>query len=267
MRCRLEKGVLVREDAARAPEHPGRDARGVRAQDGAGCIGPLSAADALVPPGTPCPPGRFHLVVGVGCMWSQAPVIMRALKGLEGAVQLSVVRPAAESDAAARAHLGLGAAAAAAGGQRQHGGQADPAATGPAAAFRSAAATTAGNGGVDGGAGSAGPDAPGPCLGPRFAANPNEGGGGERHPAESLAAGPRAHGRATPDRATGLGCNFLFEVYLKGSPRYSGDVTTPVLYDRPSYSFALAVHSSSGWKRREQQLIVIVDNLPGSIFP
>ena len=59
----------------------GRDVRGVRTENGRGCIGPLSAADQLVPRGTPCRPGRFHLVVGVGCMWSHSAVIMRALKG------------------------------------------------------------------------------------------------------------------------------------------------------------------------------------------
>ena len=43
--------------------------------------------------GFPAEPGRYHLYVSLACPWAHRTVIFRKLKGLEGAISLSVVEP------------------------------------------------------------------------------------------------------------------------------------------------------------------------------
>lgn len=43
--------------------------------------------------GFPLEPGRYHLYVSLACPWAHRTIIMRELKGLDGAVSMSVVEP------------------------------------------------------------------------------------------------------------------------------------------------------------------------------
>ena len=44
-------------------------------------------------PGHPATPGRYHLYVSYACPWAHRTLIMRALKGLESMISVSVVHP------------------------------------------------------------------------------------------------------------------------------------------------------------------------------
>ncbi len=56
---------------------------------------PSAFRGAVTRDGTPggfrAEPGRYHLYVSLACPWAHRALIMRALKGLEGAIELSVV--------------------------------------------------------------------------------------------------------------------------------------------------------------------------------
>jgi putative glutathione S-transferase len=52
-----------------------------------------SGEDSSYPPAT----GRYTLYVGMGCPWAHRTLVVRALKGLEAAISVSVVSPSAES--------------------------------------------------------------------------------------------------------------------------------------------------------------------------
>jgi putative glutathione S-transferase len=43
--------------------------------------------------GFPAEPGRYHLYVGLSCPWAHRTLLLRALKGLEAAVPISIVAP------------------------------------------------------------------------------------------------------------------------------------------------------------------------------
>lgn len=49
--------------------------------------------DSLYPPAA----GRYTLYVGMGCPWAHRTLVVRALKGLEAAISVSVVSPSAET--------------------------------------------------------------------------------------------------------------------------------------------------------------------------
>jgi len=48
--------------------------------------------------GFPVEPGRYHLYVSLACPWAHRTIIMRKLKGLEGAISMSVVEPLMADD-------------------------------------------------------------------------------------------------------------------------------------------------------------------------
>eukprot|EP00897_Mesotaenium_endlicherianum_P003375 jgi/Mesen1/3065/ME000018S02373 len=49
------------------------------------------------PPRFPAEAGRYHLIVSLACPWALRTALMRAIKGLQGAISLSVVHPVMEA--------------------------------------------------------------------------------------------------------------------------------------------------------------------------
>ena len=55
--------------------------------------GRLTESDGAFPLSYPAEPGRYHLYVGMGCPWAHRTLVVRALKGLDDVIPVTVVVP------------------------------------------------------------------------------------------------------------------------------------------------------------------------------